>query len=495
MAGRYKPQIVCVERKGGNARMNILLFGTGEYYERYKKWFYQENVLALLDNSSAKQGTHIDGILVLSPEEGVRLAYDIVVILSFYVKEMKKQLLACGVAETCIYHFYDLNALFTKKAFARKEAAHPIQYYGNPQKILCAPPLEDRKKVVLISHDLTLGGPAIALFHAAQILKKNGYDVVVASMIDGPLKDIILENKIPVIVDVSLQVKTMAEVSWVQNFQIVLCNTNAFCVFLSDRDTSIPVIWWLHDSAFFYDGINKNLLCKISRKNLAAVSAGPVPEKAIQNLVPDFPAGRLIYGVADHGACGAMRRKTDRVVFVTIGYAEPRKGQNILVEAVQRIRPEIRKKAVFYLIGQNTSLFAQELKKRISCLPEIEMFSEVGREEINDILKNADVMVCPSREDPMPTVAAEAMMHSVPCIVSDATGTAECITDGINGYIFKSGDIQNLSDRLACCIGQKENLKRTGQKARKLYEKYFSMEVFEKELLRLLTAVGQLYQG
>ena len=123
------------------------------------------------------------------------------------------------------------------------------------------------------------------------------------------------------------------------------------------------------------------------------------------------------------------------------------------------------------------------------------MFSEVGREEINDILKNADVMVCPSREDPMPTVAAEAMMHSVPCIVSDATGTAECITDGINGYIFKSGDIQNLSDRLACCIGQKENLKRTGQKARKLYEKYFSMEVFEKELLRLLTAVGQLYQG
>ena len=65
------------------SKMKFLLFGTGDYYERYKKWFKQDNVLALLDNSSAKQNRMVDGIKVLAPEEGVKLTFDVIVILSF----------------------------------------------------------------------------------------------------------------------------------------------------------------------------------------------------------------------------------------------------------------------------------------------------------------------------------------------------------------------------------------------------------------------------
>ena len=95
---------------GGKA-LKFLLFGTGDYYERYKKWFAKEDVLALLDNSLVKQNTYLDGNKILSPEEGVQLPYDAIVILSFYVKEMKEQLLRSGVVEEKIYHFYDLHRL------------------------------------------------------------------------------------------------------------------------------------------------------------------------------------------------------------------------------------------------------------------------------------------------------------------------------------------------------------------------------------------------
>ena len=37
--------------------MKILIFGTGDYYERYKKWLVQEELLALIDNSQQKQGS------------------------------------------------------------------------------------------------------------------------------------------------------------------------------------------------------------------------------------------------------------------------------------------------------------------------------------------------------------------------------------------------------------------------------------------------------
>lgn len=39
---------------------------------------------------------------------------------------------------------------------------------------------------------------------------------------------------------------------------------------------------------------------------------------------------------------------------------------------------------------------------------------DFNRKQVDEILNEADVLVSPSRQDSMPTVAAEAMMHSVP---------------------------------------------------------------------------------
>ena len=40
--------------------MQYIIFGTGDYYERYKKWFDKKDIVALIDNSPAKQNTFID---------------------------------------------------------------------------------------------------------------------------------------------------------------------------------------------------------------------------------------------------------------------------------------------------------------------------------------------------------------------------------------------------------------------------------------------------
>ena len=125
--------------------------------------------------------------------------------------------------------------------------------------------------------------------------------------------------------------------------------------------------------------------------------------------------------------------------FTTIGYIEWRKGQDILVDALAGIQREI--------------------------------------------LEAADVLICPSREDPMPTVCAEAMMHHVPCLVSDAVGTAAYLIDGINGMIFKSGDIDGLREKILWCINNQDTTRKMGNEAYKVYENVFSVKAFEKNLL------------
>lgn len=461
--------------------MKYLLFGTGDYYQRYKKWFCNDEVVALLDNSEKKQNTLIDGIRVCSPEEGIKLGYDKIIILSFYVKAMKQQLLELGVAEECILHFYELHQIMNVREYQMDAL-----FYGNADKVLLD--RTEKKKILLLSQDLTLGGPSIALLHVAEVLIQKGMTVVYGSMLDGPLRDVLLEKNIPVVVDNKLQIAKMSEIDWLQGFSAILCNTINFHVFLSDRNTNIPIIWWLHDSLFFYDGIKKESLSIIDRTNLRVLSVGPVSQYAIQSFLPDLEVGNLIYGVEDTGDI-VKRNKTSKVCFVTIGYIEARKGQDVLMEAIHNLPVEIREKAVFFFVGQDSSLMAQRIKEEIEDVPEVVVTGVVARGKIDEILEEADVLLCPSREDPMPTVAAEAMMHSVPCIVSDVTGTASYITDGEDGFVFASEHVEELAKKIAWCIENRSKLPELGASARQVFEKTFSMKAFEQNLLSIVNDV------
>lgn len=474
--------------------MKFLLFGTGDYYERYKKWFSKTQVLALLDNSPEKQQAWLDGIPVVSPEQGVQLPYDAIVILSFYVKTMKQQLLELGVAEEKIYHFYGLHKLFSCKRFSGLIPYDwPVQYYGEAECITKSSCV-GRKKILLLSHDLNLGGPSLALYRGAQVLIRQGFSVVFASMIDGPLREKLVSEGIPVVVDYSLQVRTMEEISWIGSFSFLVCNTINFHVFLSKRDTRIPVLWWLHDSEFFYDGVDKELLCDLNCENMRFAAVGPVPERAIKKFLPHVPVTNLLYGVEAERCEERQEYKQERpVCFVTIGYIEARKGQDVLIKAVKRLPETLQRQAVFYLVGQNSSLMAKKLKEEIKGLPQVIMTGVLGREEIHRILNQAEAFICPSREDPMPTVAAEAMMHRVPCIISSAAGTSAYLQEKVNGMIFPSEDVGELSEKLRWSIEHREELGRMGVEAKKIFENYFSMDVFEKNFLELVE--GEAIEG
>ena len=470
---------------GDRTHMKILLFGTGDYYNRCKKWFENQEVLALLDNSEQKQYTMIDGLKVLPPAEGVVLKYDIIVILSFYVEQMKRQLISLGVKPEKIYHFYDLHQLLAPSAIRRT-----VQYFLDAREVVESGKSEE-SKVLLLSHDLTMGGPAIALFHAAIVLRNRGFKVVFASMMDGPLLKELMRHEIPVIVDENLQIATMQEIGWIDTFSLLICNTLNFYVFLSERDTRIPVVWWLHDARFFYDGVNRDVIGKICRQNLTIVSVGPIPADAIKEFLPDIICKTLLYGVADTVYGLPAKRKGDKLCFITIGFLENIKGQDVLVDAIKRLPDQVRNRCVFYIVGHDQTLFGERIRKESAGIIDVMFTGIVERYELHRMLEDADVLICPSRQDSMPTVAAEAMMHSVPCIISDVTGTAEYIHDERDGIIFPAGDAQALAGKIEWCVDNMIQLENMGKQARKLYERYFSMSVFEERLMQVVSGAIQ----
>lgn len=457
--------------------MKILLFGTGDYYHKYKNWFRVSDIHGLLDNDEKKSGTLLDGHKIYLPKDAVKLSYDCIVILSVHEEAMHRQLQELGVRKEKIYKF---SELYKHPELIGEERA--VCFWGDGRTLLRITAAEHTDAILVMSHNLDLNGASLVLFYLAQLLVKNGMRVFFASWSDGVLRGKLYEEGIPVIIDENLQMRTQKEIEWTYSFRRIICNTLNYYQFLSDRDFNAKVLWWLHDPILFYRSLDLELLCKIRGNNLSVYAVSSIAEEAFRTYLPDFEVGRLVYGIPD---VSVKEQKSERLCFVTIGNVQEYKGQDILIEALKRLGEKNKRQIQVHIVGYKSSAYANVVKKSAEKLGDMVCFQpSVGREEIHRILDEANVLICPSRQDCMPTVTVEAMMHGIPCIVSDTTGTAVYIRHGKNGLVFKSGDVFELAGLIEWCIENRDSLAEMGKRAREVYKNVFSMEVFEKNLMK-----------
>lgn len=81
--------------------------------------------------------------------------------------------------------------------------------------------------------------------------------------------------------------------------------------------------------------------------------------------------------------------------------------------------------------------------------------------EIDKIFSTAKIFVLPSRSEGFPNALIEAMANGVASISFDINaGPNDIIIDGINGYLIKDGDINELSEKIQFLIdNEKERIK------------------------------------
>lgn len=467
--------------------MKILLFGTGDYYRKYRKWFRKEDIVALIDNNQNKRGTYLDNFIIYLPEDAIKVPYDIIVILSVHENAMREQLVDLGVESNRIIGYSEL-VMHPELCTSPK----PVNFYAMDGELDSLFNGKAEEYILVMSHNLDLNGASLALFYAAKLLKQNGYKLLFVSWNDGELRKYLLDENIPTIIDSNLEIRTAKSINWVCSFDKIICNTLNYYQFLSDRRLTDKIIWWLHDPIMFYETINKDLLKQIDTTNMKIVAVGPISESAMKEYRPDMKVEQLLYGIPD---CDIVKDKIEnkRLELVAIGNIQEYKGQDVLVDAVRKLSQEEKRQIHLRIIGSQDSVFADKVKKTAQELKDtIEFIPPIDREAIYQILKSVDILVCPSRVDTMSISSNEAMQHAIPCIVSDSVGVASYIHDYIDGLLFKCGDSDDLASKIRWCIKNRSKLDAMGIAARKIYEKYFSMDVFEERLLKTVNFLHEV---
>lgn len=360
---------------------------------------------------------------------------------------------------------------------------------------------DDAKRILLISHEASNTGAPRALLEMARVLKKNNYQVVYFSSVDGPLRVECDRDKIPFVVDEGVHVSKLLKIhierfrKFTLNFDTVIINSasNDFIVEIL-KDVVVDKIWWLHEGYFYFKhhaaSPSKFLqLCESVKK---VYSVGCYAIKCTNNFIGKDVVSNLLYGLPDNSKSVLSYRNKDEnsrdIVFGILGTLEPRKAQLEFVQAVKLIPSALREKAKFIVLGNQKLVpdYFKDVEENAKNISEISLLSDLPHEDFLAKLANIDIVVSCSKDDPMPIVLTEGLMCEKIIICTDSTGTSFLVEDGVNGFSLPTGDITALAEKMSYIIERYEELKGIGHRGREIYDNNFSEKIFEKNILSML---------
>lgn len=180
--------------------------------------------------------------------------------------------------------------------------------------------------------------------------------------------------------------------------------------------------------------------------------------------------------------------QNDVINIVSVGKFQERKQQILLLEVLNKLKNRFNFQLFF--IGQKDEFgylkFIQEYVNKNNLQEKIEFAFDLSHERVFSYYEKSDLFILPSTNEPASFSLLEAMAYGLAVICSDANGTSCYIEEGINGYIFKDGEKDDLERMLINLFSNKDMISEFGEKSRKLIQTKYNLDIFYNSLMNIL---------
>lgn len=341
---------------------------------------------------------------------------------------------------------------------------------------------KDKENILLYTHTLKMGGAPIVLLELAEVLKEK-YNVFVVSAEDGMLRDAFYSKGMVLIIGDSQDDK-LVEI-FRDNIKFIVANTMLsiffICKFLA---CNVPVYWWLHEAAEQYEPRKEQSnYYKIVAQKTNLYAAGRRAQKLFYEFCRVKPKV-LEFGIADVYD-SSKEVEHEKIRFICPSTIQYIKGQDILMGVIQLLPLEYLEKSEFIFLGDKESsnpLFYNELERLAKEYDNVKLMPLMPKEELYKLYYEVDCVIAPSRDDCTPATIVEGMMYHKLNICSDGTGVSMYMTDGVDGFVFRNGDILHALEKVMYVIENFDELSEVREAGRMLYENVYSDEVFVKNV-------------
>ena len=182
----------------------------------------------------------------------------------------------------------------------------------------------------------------------------------------------------------------------------------------------------------------------------------------------------------------------DSILIIMGSSILPGKGQLDLVKCIRSLSKEFNN---IHLLLAGTAVqsskesikYSENIKNYVYSNDLSSFIHFIGwRFDIRDIYQASDIYVSTSYSESFPDAVREAMLASLPVIVTDVGGTRELVEIGENGYLFEPGDISKLEYFLRRLIKNKATRTKMGSISKSIIDKKFSTKVYASDFEKMI---------
>ncbi|WP_417620221.1 glycosyltransferase family 4 protein [Oceanihabitans sediminis] len=147
------------------------------------------------------------------------------------------------------------------------------------------------------------------------------------------------------------------------------------------------------------------------------------------------------------------QQKEDDIVFFNFGRIVPKKNIDLLIEAACNIYEQGYRGFKIAIIGgcANWDYYLSKMRYPSIFITDIR---SIDNSEIKDLFSEYHYLVLPYKVVSQSGPLKIAFNYNIPVVVSDQLGFTDEVVDGVNGFVFKTGEVKSLESVLKNAIDQ-----------------------------------------
>lgn len=235
-------------------------------------------------------------------------------------------------------------------------------------------------------------------------------------------------------------------------------------------------------------GLAKWLFIRIGRFSLKRADKVRVISTATEKLVRENSRHTGFYRFPTFTDIDMFKAETDvtyEPFIMYAGWLYLLKGLHFLIEAFSRIQDKYPQ---FRLLIVGDGPYKQEL---LDCakkfkVTRIEFTGWKPLAEVKDLMKRCYCFTLCSLSEGLGRVLIEAAMLKKPAIGSRVDGIPDIIQDGVSGYLFTPGSVDELTEKLDKLLSDQALAKQMGEAGRRFVEDKFSTEKYFQDYIKMV---------
>ncbi len=185
--------------------------------------------------------------------------------------------------------------------------------------------------------------------------------------------------------------------------------------------------------------------------------------------------------------------KNDAFNIVTVGYVNPNKGLETLIECAS-IVAQSQKKIQFQVCGVVFDSQKQYFEKLQNAMKkfEVDNLHFLGFvDDLFEVLHSADLYVCSSDFEASPIAVWEAMSCGLPVVTTDVGDVREIVDANKAGIVVPTKSPDQLAEAILSMCNDTSSRKQFGKTARKTAESYFSLQNIAEQYKQFYQSMAQ----